>query len=155
LAYFASVYTNPDPRLRDTMLSKTLTGPRWPLVFQSPSLEIRLNRGYRPRAEFRDHQGSATVLYPADSTADIDVFSQSGGLVVLHDTFAEGWTAAVDGQPVEIRDVNVLSRGVVVGPGHHRIAMQYMPPGLVLGACGAGITVLLLALLRVRRPRSE
>lgn len=86
--------------------------------------------------------GSVTVRYPSDAEVVLQTDSTTGGLVVLRDTFARGWTAKVDGNDAPMYAVNVLSRGVVVPPGRHRITMSYMPPGLI---AGAAISLLTLA----------
>jgi len=77
--------------------------------------------------------GSAAVTYPSDSKVVLDVDSASGGLVVLHDTFERGWQARLDGRPAGIVPVNLISRGLVVPAGRHRVEMQYEPPAFRVG----------------------
>jgi uncharacterized membrane protein YfhO len=69
---------------------------------------------------------------------------------VLHDAFARGWRAAVDNRDVPVLPVNILSRGVVVPPGRHRIELTYVPPGLIAGATisAIGLIVLVVAAWR-------
>jgi hypothetical protein len=98
-------------------------------------------------------RGTAAVSYPSDSSAVLDTTSDTGGIVVLHDTFASGWTATIDGKPAEVFPVNVLSRGVVVGRGAHRIRMTYMPPGLAAGAATSAATLLVLIVIIIARRR--
>ncbi len=95
--------------------------------------------------------GSVAVRYPADSRVVLDVRSATGGLVVLHDTYAPGWEATVDGETAPIYPVNLLSRGVVVKPGVHRIEMSYAPPGIVGGAAFSIAALLVLVLLSRRK----
>ena len=85
------------------------------------------------------------------------VSSRSGGLVVLHDAYDRGWRALLDGRPVEILPVNLISRGVQVGPGRHRVEMAYEPPGFRLGAgisAVVALSLLVAAAVAVRRTRS-
>jgi hypothetical protein len=89
--------------------------------------------------------GSAAVRYPDDAHALVDVRSTTGGLVVLHDAYAAGWTATVDGRSARVMPVNVLSRGVIVGPGAHLIEFTYVPPGFLAGLVISGITAAALA----------
>lgn len=89
--------------------------------------------------------GSVAVRYPAESRVVLDVDSREGGLVVLHDSFDRGWRARVDGAPAAILPVNILSRGVVVAGGRHRIEMGYRPPGFAAGMVISLVTLALLA----------
>ncbi len=66
------------------------------------------------------------------------------GLVVLSDTYFPGWTAKVDGKPVEILEVYGALRGVVVEKGEHRIEMVYRPWSALLGG---GLSLLGLVLV--------
>lgn len=77
----------------------------------------------------------------------MNVRSATGGLVVLHDSFADGWNASVDGKPPEILAVNILSRGVVVPPGAHRIEMTYTPSTLLAAQGISAATLLAVCLL--------
>lgn len=97
----------------------------------------------RPLGDVRG-TGTVKVAYPSDSRVTLTADSPTGGLVVLHDAFAPGWTATIDGKPADVLPVNVLSRGVVVPPGQHRVEMRYMPPGLIMGFV---ISLILLAAL--------
>jgi hypothetical protein len=77
------------------------------------------------------------------AVADLD----STNLLVIADTWYPGWTAHVDGAPVEIFRVNGLFRGIFLPPGQHRVELRYRPrywtstilvsviAAIVLGAC--------------------
>ena len=98
-------------------------------------------------------QKTAAVRYPTQNSVVIDAQSATGGLVVLHDTWSRGWTARVDGKPAPILPVNLISRGVMVGPGRHRIDMEYEPYGFRTGLSisAAGLIALLIAASSVSR----
>jgi membrane protein YfhO len=93
------------------------------------------------------------LTFPDERHVRMRVRSRSGGLVVLHDAFAPGWRATVDGQNSPILPVNILSRGVLVGPGEHTIAMAYLPPGFLLGLLFSGVTVAILVVMKMRSNR--
>jgi hypothetical protein len=101
----------------------------------------------------RGATGTVTVRYPNDTRASLSVESGTGGLVILHDSFADGWSATVDGEPARIYPVNILSRGVIVPPGRHTIDMSYIPPGLVGGAALTAVGALVIALVTMRTKR--
>lgn len=72
-----------------------------------------------------------------------------GGLLRVLDSFADGWTATVDGEPAPLRRADLLWRGVGTGPGDHEVILRYRTPGLVVGAwtslCSLLVALLLLA----------
>jgi hypothetical protein len=75
----------------------------------------------------------------------IEVEAAAPGLLVLADTFFPGWTATVDGTPVEILLADHAFRGVAIAPGRHEVVFRYAPGSLRLGG---GLSVLgLLAIL--------
>ncbi len=97
-------------------------------------------------------RGLVAVHYPTGSTVELRTSSDTGGLVVLRDSYADGWSATVDGVPTEIYAVNIVSRGVVVPPGAHRVVMSYTPPGFLPGlAMSAVVLAGMVALAGVKR----
>ncbi len=56
------------------------------------------------------------------------------GMVVLSDTFYPGWKAAVDGRAVNIQQVNIAMRGVLVPAGAHEVVFSYRPASVYAGA---------------------
>ena len=62
------------------------------------------------------------------------------------------FVATIDGKTAEVFPVNMLSRGVIVPKGSHRIRMSYLPPGLVAGAAtSAAMLLAMIAIVIVRR----
>ncbi|HXG58331.1 MAG TPA: YfhO family protein [Thermoanaerobaculia bacterium] len=94
----------------------------------------------------REASGEVVVRYPTDSSVRLETRSRTGGLVVLHDTYAPGWRATVDGREAKIHPVNILSRGVVVPAGSHVVEMTFLPPGLPAGAVISGATLVALVI---------
>jgi hypothetical protein len=61
------------------------------------------------------------------------------GVLLLTDSNYPGWKATVDGQPAPILKANYLFRGVMLGPGSHRVEFRYAPASY---AAGYGISLL-------------
>lgn len=56
-----------------------------------------------------------------------EVNSANGGVVVLSEIYYPGWTAKVDGEPVEVGRVNYVLRAISVKPGKHKVEMEFRP----------------------------
>jgi hypothetical protein len=74
------------------------------------------------------------LTYPSMRRVSIAIRAAGPRLLVLHDSWDRGWSAKLDGEPVEILPTSVLSRGVVVPAGEHRIEMSFVPWGSGIGA---------------------
>jgi hypothetical protein len=99
-------------------------------------------------------RGSARLTRDEPEHVEVRVESDRAALLVLNDQLAGGWTATVDGRPVEIFPANYLVRGVQVPAGVHAVAFRYRTPllreGWLIFAAGG----LALALWSVRRRRA-
>ena len=99
-----------------------------------------------PVADFLDEPPPRFVRDARD-TLEIETELRAPGLLVVNDTMLDGWTAAVDGVPAPIVEVNGLVRGVWLGAGEHRVAMRYVPPGLAVGAAISVAALLVVGLV--------
>lgn len=83
---------------------------------------------------------------------------QSGGYLVLSDSYDPDWRASVDGEPARIILANGNFRAVRLAPGPHRVVFEYHPrafaAGLVLTLVSAGVLGAWVAVAR-RRPQRE
>lgn len=73
-------------------------------------------------------------------TATIDLAKEN--LVFFSVPWESGWTATVDGVPVDVEKVNVGFMAVLVSAGEHTIRFNYMTPGLSTGAVVTMLSVL-------------
>lgn len=71
------------------------------------------------------------VSYMPESV-ELKVNAAQTGLLVLTDTFIDGWEAYVDGRRTKLYPADIAFRGVVVAPGRHRVRFVYRPPALRL-----------------------
>jgi hypothetical protein len=71
-----------------------------------------------------------TVSWAVDEACriELEVETDRRALLVLNDTDAPGWTAAIDGQPAVILPANLLARGDWVTPGRNRVTFRYRTP---------------------------
>jgi hypothetical protein len=87
----------------------------------------------------------------------LEVTTEAPGLLVIADTWMPGWSARVDGEPVRILRGNIAQRVIPLErPGHHRVSLEYAPPGLAQGLAITAVSFVLWALLagtRVLRGR--
>ncbi len=102
---------------------------------------------------------SSVVLQDSPNAVTIRATSESGGFLVLADTFYPGWQATLDGTPVEILRANHAFRTVVLPPGEHTVVFRYEPTSFRVGAAisltTAGGVILLLSVLWLRQRRSS
>ncbi len=110
--------------------------------------------------------GAQSLVGPADTpagTCRLDSYAdnrlqatcqvQRPALAVFVEQYAKGWRATLDGQPAPIIRANLIMRAVAVGPGEHRIAMEFRTPGLRAGTLLTllSLIVLMVLLLLCRR----
>ncbi len=76
----------------------------------------------------------------------LNVQAPSAGYVVLLQSDYPGWSACVDGQPINIQTVNGCFIGIPVNQGEHEISLKFRPIDFYIGA---GITALYLLILIV------
>jgi hypothetical protein len=78
-----------------------------------------------------------------------DVKSTTGGVIVFSEVYYPGWTATVDGQPVELGRVNYILRAVNVKAGNHKVELQFFPKSVNTTETVAyvALAILVLAIL--------
>jgi hypothetical protein len=74
--------------------------------------------------------------------------------LVLTDTWFPGWTARLDGAEVPIARANHAFRAVALPAGRHEVEFVFRPRGLRTGAAITLVSLGLLTVLLVRRPRA-
>ena len=85
-------------------------------------------------------KASVAVTRYQDTAVDLDVDSDTAGVVVLHDIYYPGWRVRVDGEERPLLRANVLFRGVEVPPGHHKVRFTFEPLSLAnLAAAGTSL----------------
>jgi hypothetical protein len=106
--------------------------------------------GWRGRVSMGQRSAADHVEWVEDGLTKLSLhtFSETCGVLVILDTFASGWNATVDGQPVPIFPANLAFRAIQVPSGGHDIVFRYAPLAVTvgMGLTGSGwLGVLLLA----------
>jgi hypothetical protein len=99
---------------------------------------------------------AGTIRWVEDGASHLvlDVDLARPALLVVNDTWLQGWSATVNELPAQILRVNGVVRGLALDAGKHRIAMWYRPPGLregLLISIASGLAVALLVAVGRRR----
>jgi len=75
---------------------------------------------------------------------ELEVNSESPGMLVVSEAHFPGWVAFSDGEPVPIYKVNGAFRGVRIPAGQSRVEMAYEPTSLRIGIAVSLLTLLVL-----------
>jgi hypothetical protein len=78
----------------------------------------------------------------ADNSVHARVSGGTGSLVVVSENLSAGWSARVDGRAVPLVAVDGALMGVLVPPGRHTLALNYLPRTFVGGSAVSGTAVL-------------
>ena len=77
-----------------------------------------------------------------------EVKSSKGGVIVFSEIYYPGWTATVDGEPVELGRVDYILRALNVKAGSHKVVLDFHPQSLknteTVAYIGYGVLVLLI-----------
>jgi hypothetical protein len=115
LALALSQFRTTDPRQRVLMLSDPLADLPAAAVDRQPFTPARWS--------------STDPDHPR-----LTVTTRKPGLLVIADTWMPGWSARVDGKPVEVLRGNDCQRVIPIRePGPHTVSLDYTPPGIYLG----------------------
>jgi hypothetical protein len=78
-----------------------------------------------------------------------DVTTGSDALLVFSEIYYPGWTATLDGQPLELGRVNYVLRAAKVPAGKHVVHMEYKPASVGVTETVAYIAIFILLLVFV------
>jgi len=111
--------------------------------------------------EAADSASIVTLTAYEPNKLTYDVKSVRGGVVVFSEIYYPGWTATVDGEPVELGRVDYVLRALTVSPGQHQVELSFFPKSLDITESVAyasfgflAILLVLAAFLYYRRNRS-
>lgn len=94
-------------------------------------------------------KGAATIRRDEATLVELDVETSRECFLLLADTYHPGWSATLDGQPVDVLRVNLAHRAVVVPAGRHRLVFRFRSPAVERGMIVSSISLAILALIGV------
>jgi hypothetical protein len=100
-------------------------------------------------------RGELTVTRPSANRMDIGVSDAQGGRLVVHEGWAPGWKATVNGRDAEVRRMDHLYFGVSVPAGNSLVRFKYEPWSLRIGAALSLLALFGAVMLTVRRHRGQ
>ena len=107
-------------------------------------------------AKFKQQLGEAVVQDTASvvtiasyepNRLTYDVNSGKGGVLVFSEIYYPGWTATVDGEPVELGRVNYILRALQIQPGKHKVELAFFPKSVSTTETIAYVAFVLLILI--------
>ncbi len=94
--------------------------------------------------------GTATITHHGATEVRVDVRARAPAVLVLTDAYYPGWTASIDGQPLDLFPVYHTFRGAIVPPGVYTVSYCYFPSSLKLGLIFSMVTLSLSAVVSLR-----
>ena len=107
-------------------------------------------------AKFKQQLGEAVVQDTASvvtiasyepNRLTYDVNSGKGGVLVFSEIYYPGWTATVDGEPVELGRVDYILRALQIQPGKHKVELAFFPKSVSTTETIAYVAFVLLILI--------
>lgn len=153
-AFFAQYRVVPDAEALSTLTAQGYDPHRELLVSDETPVPAP--------AEGRGRATAARITGGGSNAVELQVDAPSAGLVLLNDTFQDGWRVEVDGQPARPLRVNYAFRAVAVSAGLHHVRWTFEQPGLAGGLRTSALawsllvaTALALGAWALRKPRGS
>ena len=99
--------------------------------------------------------GKVRVLLYSPEAIELETESENPCALFVADAFAKGWSATLDGAPMEIVPANIAGRAVAIPAGQHQVRMEYRTPGLRLGLGLSGLGYLAIGAVILGRRRQD
>ena len=103
--------------------------------------------------------GTSTYSEVTPEDVRISVSADAPSLVVVRNTWEEGWSATVDGVPAPVLRANWFMQAVPVDAGQHEVRLRYKEPAIAQGIAmsavvwGGWLIALVLSSIASRRRR--
>lgn len=137
------------PRKRDALLVHTV------LVGDPDHVKADIAR-LRDGTPSSDATDELSFNLHDDTAIDATIQSSAAKVLLLSFPYDVGWSATLDGEPVELFRADYGLTAMLVGQGHHELALRYEPPYRRLGIwlCLSSVLAISIAYLVTRHTRS-
>ena len=78
-------------------------------------------------AILQDTASVVTIIEYEPNRLKYNVNTGNGGVLVFSEIYYPGWTATVDGEPVELGRVDYILRALNIKPGKHEVELSFFP----------------------------
>ncbi|NIT57847.1 MAG: YfhO family protein, partial [Aliifodinibius sp.] len=102
-----------------------------------------------------DPEDRVTIIDYTPEQIELATNTKSAGWLVLMDTYYPGWQAWIDETQTEIMEVNIMFRAVELPAGKHKLVLVYRPQSFYRGALLSGVSLLIVALLLIIKPKEN
>jgi uncharacterized membrane protein YfhO len=85
---------------------------------------------------------SLEVVANIPGTIRVKLRADKPRLLVVNESWSDGWRASVDGIATPIYRVNYVVQGVVIARGQHEVVFNYDPPIFKVGLVVSGVSLL-------------
>jgi hypothetical protein len=108
----------------------------------NPTEEVILERepaggSQKSEAKSQERRNEAKVVDSGTDWMAIEAESKQASILLITDAYAKGWRAqALEGssqRKYEVLPADYCLRAIPLEPGHHRLKLQYLPTGFVVG----------------------
>jgi len=95
----------------------------------------------------QDTASVVTITAYEPNRLTYNVNSGKGGVLVFSEIYYPGWTATVDGEPVELGRVDYVLRAMQIKPGRHEVVLSFFPKSVNTTETIAYISYVILLLV--------
>lgn len=154
---FIRLYRNDQvlPRLQFAQVVKAVSGSSNQINFllqldpqDKKTIMANVNKDFI----FDASENKAKIIKDERTQVTIQTEQNTDGFLVLRDVLLDGWTATIDGQPVNINRVDGIFRGIPVPAGKHEVIFRYSPKwvttAIYIEIISIGILILLIVFYR-------
>lgn len=103
----------------------------------------------------KDFRREAEIIEDNNETVKIKTCAAENSILLLTDTFHDGWKASIDGKSAEILRANIAFKALLVPAGEHEIIFSYRQAGLRGGAVVSLITLISFLIILFTRVYSK
>jgi hypothetical protein len=150
-AWIAHNVVQAQPELAAAMIEAPGFDPAETVILSPVAGQVAATQPAHPQAE-----SVQIVAYEPDRVV-LKVHAETDGVLVLSETYEEGWHAHVDGDKAPVDEAYGVVRAVPVTAGDHTVVLTYDPwslrYGFYVSLLGAALSLAVIGAFAVRRMR--